>query len=45
MRLARDDRDFERAHALMDDILTEELRRLGYREAIDIFDQQDMWYA
>lgn len=37
--------DLEGAHVSMDDLMVELLRKLGYGEAMDIFDTQDKWYA
>lgn len=37
--------DNETAHGEMDDLMVELLRRLGYGEAMDVFEKQDKWYA
>lgn len=37
--------DEETAHGEMDDLMVELLRRLGYGEAMDVFEKQDKWYA
>ena len=37
--------DNEGAHAEMDELMVELLRRLGYGEAMDVFEKQDKWYA
>lgn len=42
---ARDSGDIEEAHAEMDRVLCEALRRLGYDEAVRIFREADKWYA
>jgi len=37
--------DEEVAHSRMDDLMVAALRSLGYDKAMDIFDEQDKWYA
>lgn len=37
--------DLEGSHSAMDDLMAELLRRLGYDEAMDIFEEQEKWYA
>lgn len=37
--------DEEGAHYEMDELMVELLRRLGYGEAMDIFEKQPKWYA
>lgn len=37
--------DNEVAHVEMDELMVELLRRLGYGEAMDVFEKQDKWYA
>ena len=37
--------DYEVAHARMDELMCQVLRDLGYGTGIDVFDQQDKWYA
>jgi hypothetical protein len=35
----------EVCHAVMDDLLCDTLRSLGYQDGIDIFDSTEKWYA
>lgn len=37
--------DLENSHSAMDDLMVELLRHLGYGEAMDVFEQQEKWYA
>ena len=37
--------DEEICHALMDDLMCETLRSLGYEKGIDIFEETPKWYA
>lgn len=37
--------DFEIAHGYMDDLLCKVLREQGFGEMVDIYDDQEKWYA
>lgn len=37
--------DEEICHTLMDDLMCETLRSLGYEKGIDIFEETPKWYA
>lgn len=37
--------DLEISHSTMDDLMVELLRKLGYSKAMDVFEEQDKWYA
>lgn len=37
--------DLETIHSEMDDLMAKLLRKLGYGEAMDVFEEQDKWYA
>ncbi len=45
MKAIADERDTERGHIKMDDLMCELLRSLGYGDGIDIFDDVPKWYA
>ena len=37
--------DEEVAHLTMDDLMTEQLKQLGYSEGVAVFDSPGKWYA
>lgn len=37
--------DQEVFHCFADKLIVEELKSLGYKEAMDLFDKQEIWYA
>ena len=45
LRALQNDSDTEKVHAVVDGILCELLRDLGYGEVVDAYEQLDMWYA
>lgn len=45
LREIADSGDAEVSHDEADALLVKELRRLGYREAMDVFEKMEKWYA
>lgn len=44
LKLSRN-RDKERAHGKMDDLLCEALRQFGYSKGVEVFENADKWYS
>ena len=41
----QNDGDTEYIHAVMDDVLCEELKKLGYAKSVEFFKKVPKWYA